>query len=280
MRFCTNISCDEKINDVKSINEKAKKLIAAGVNINAKDENGRTVLHNFSFNPSSQKDMVLLSVLLSHGANLCIKDINGHTPFEDKIKPIIYPLQENGYTPLHFASIDNNKSNFSAILETTENIDQQTKDGKTPLMCALEAGKTEVALFLIMQGADYKLEDKNSNPTYSHASDPKTKEMLELLNRGINSVNRNGYAPIHFATGIGETDLVTDFISFLLEKGANINHQAIDGTTPLMNAKRKGVASFLQSNGAIATEQSMYEKTEEENKRQEKIRMELAKKER
>jgi uncharacterized protein len=58
---------------------------------------------------------------------------------------------------------------------------------------------------------------------------------MQLLERGAN-INQRGWSPIHYAATGPEPKLVT----LLLDRGADIEARAPNGTTPLMMAARYG----------------------------------------
>ncbi|MBS1872446.1 MAG: ankyrin repeat domain-containing protein [Acidobacteria bacterium] len=76
-----------------------------------------------------------------------------------------------------------------------------------------------------------------------------------LLSRGaaVTQADRDGWTPLHRATGFNATPSL-EIVRALVRNGANVNAASNDGTTPLMNALgHPDVVSFLLENGAAAT---------------------------
>jgi ankyrin repeat protein len=55
---------------------KVKQLIRLGVNLNKRDSNGRTLLHDTSV----RNHIDIIKVLVQNGANEYVKDVKGRTP--------------------------------------------------------------------------------------------------------------------------------------------------------------------------------------------------------
>lgn len=72
---------------------------------------------------------------------------------------------QNGWTPLHWASFKGRIKSVKVLLEHGAEVDTVDDAGYTPLHCAAEAGHLQVALLLISHGASHK-----SLKTFQHAS--------------------------------------------------------------------------------------------------------------
>lgn len=78
----------------------------------------------------------------------------------------------------------------------------------------------------------------------------KRQAVLDLIARGA-AVNRPGWTPLHYAAAGGHVDIA----ALLLEREANIDAQAPNGTTPMMMAAQEGqqdVVRLLLARGANA----------------------------
>ena len=108
--------------------EAVKQHLAAGWDVNAKDEDGWTPLQHAVFS----KEVVEL--LIANGADVNVQDNNGwtilHTP-SDFLVPVAELLIEKG-----------------------AKIDAKTNDGSTPLFNAILLGENKFARLLIEKGAD------------------------------------------------------------------------------------------------------------------------------
>ena len=129
---------------------------------------GGTLMHHVVRH--GREDMV--DYLLKNGANVNAPDNKGRTPFilacDYQAKMILFLLErganpnlqfEDGRGPWHAAAIAGNVQALK-VLRTQEsvaqNFDQSSRDGWTPLTCALAADQEEAALFLVECGANSK----------------------------------------------------------------------------------------------------------------------------
>jgi len=70
-------------------------------------------------------------------------------------------------------------------------------------------------------------------------------DVVTLLDAGVNvnARNESGLTPLHFATSVGNADI----IKLLIEAGANVNARSEDGDTPLHDAARYGNADIVKA---------------------------------
>lgn len=167
-------------------------------------------------------------------------------------------------TPLTAAAEQNNTSVIKELLKNGAKIDE-TNWGKwtaTPLYWSLNYCKFEAAELLLKKGANTNLADsfglaplqvavccknvdvsliehlieKGADINYSTPSDPLAKPF-------------EGWTSLHYAISCGADEVAR----LLIEKGANVNAIADDGTTPLIIAAKNDsvfMAKFLLEKGA------------------------------
>lgn len=120
----------------------------------------------------------LLKFAVSNGANLKYFNkqgqnayhwaSNGYNPEilsylldKNKTLEVINKSDNNGKTPLHFASANGNLKIVELLLKNNANISAKDKDERTPLFYALIYKKYDIANLLLKSGADTTLSDKN-----------------------------------------------------------------------------------------------------------------------
>lgn len=191
--------------------EKLESQIAAGLDVNARDEDGNTLFYWFAANGYSLKP---LQILVDAGA-----DVNA-------------PSATTGITPLVFAtSIAENarKKAYEQFSKTQTPVERQIteatlkKEIKEKLFYAKELTK-----FLIKSGADINQETPFGTPLMSAATSDWNVDLVDyLLAAGakINQQDRNGRTALFYAAAY-KSEAVT---IKLLAAGADINIKDNDG---------------------------------------------------
>lgn len=119
-------------------------------------------------------------------------------------------LSENGQPPLVLALQDGSPKVFALLLASPRiEVDRTNASGETALMMAALRGNLDAAQRLVERGA---------------------------------KVRRTGWTPAHYAAS-GPNDRV---LAFLIERGADINAVAPNGSTPLMMAARYGTEDSVR----------------------------------
>lgn len=231
--------------ELNTCNQFAEFLIANGANVNAKDKDGRTLLHYKIFSP--EKDLV--ETLIENGANINAKDNEGRTP--------LYHLLVR---PRHRGAIDNPEATTEMLkFLLSKGAHVNIKDSSRLLYHPIMHGCTEIVAILLARGI--KAEDGHIN----RAAERGHTEIIKLLvASGVNVNARDGYGhwtALHHAAKHGHTDLA----EFLITAGADVNAEsskwvylsptttAYRGCTPLHLAAwmgHKGVLELLIAKGA------------------------------
>lgn len=134
-------------------------IIAAGVNVNAIDQEGRTALMYASFNGHTE----IVRKLIDHGAIVSIRDEGARTallyastgPFPETVKlllennadPNIVDADEH-FTPIMHAAAEGQLEVVKILLEYGADPSLKDVDGETASMFAAQNGHTEVVTML------------------------------------------------------------------------------------------------------------------------------------
>ena len=111
-----------------------------GVDVNAKDNDGRTPLHYAAKYATKQ----VVELLIPNGADVNAKDEDGWTPLHFAATKEIVELLINegadvnaknkwGGTPLHAAATNGKKETVELLIAADADVNAKAKDGKTPL---------------------------------------------------------------------------------------------------------------------------------------------------
>jgi ankyrin repeat protein len=160
-----------------------QELIAQNIDVNEKDENGKTAL----FYAIGLGDFDLLKLLFKKGANINLKDNKGQTPLmyaigqnlknsRIEIIELLLLLNKNininekdnmGDTALMIATLGNQLEVVKLLLEKGANVNEKNNNGTTALMNLAKAYYTpdtaEVAKLLLCAGAKINDFDKDYN---------------------------------------------------------------------------------------------------------------------
>jgi len=142
--------------------ENVKELLAAGTDVNAKNDRGWTPLRQAA--GSGHKEIVEL--LIANGTNVNAKD-------------------EGGMTPLHWAADRGHKEIVELLIANGTDVNAKSKDGWTPLHQAASEGHKETVELLIAKGADVNAKIKDGRTPLDQAeaswSSPNRNEIIDLL---------------------------------------------------------------------------------------------------
>jgi ankyrin repeat protein len=175
-----------------------------------------------------------------------------------------------GYTPL---GLTNNIEMMKVLISGGANLNHKDKRmGYTILMSALNSCNTEVAEFLIKEGADINLKSNDGTTALILACGCSEDIARLLLEKGadVHAVTDRGMGAFTQCTGIGlKREVVTyEFAEFLLEKGADIDEtnttDYYGGYTPLfwaVESNKEKLVSFLVEHGANINAKSNKGKT-------------------
>lgn len=165
------------------------------------------------FSAIENADIEKINTLIDNGANVNARD-------------------ENGYTPLMFASKKYMLKTVEKLLLAGADVNASTADnGFTPLMFAAEKGDANIANLLINNGADVNRADmENGWTALVYAIRVKCVDVVKLLlDKGaeVNKVDLHNWSPIMRAVVINSAPIT----QMLLDCGADISETLPNGQT-------------------------------------------------
>ncbi|MCY4488482.1 MAG: ankyrin repeat domain-containing protein [Deltaproteobacteria bacterium] len=204
------------------------RCLQAGADVNARDQFGRTPLHNAA---DEIEAPAVITTLLNAGA-----DVNASALWTP---PGESTITFNRGTPLHIAAGDNqNPEVIRALLRAGADLNARNGLGETPLHeAAGDNQNPEVIRALLRAGADLNARDNTGDtPLHVAANDNQNPEVIRALLRAgadLNARDSLGETPLHIAAGDNQNPEVS---RALLKAGAELNARDRLGKTPLHEA--------------------------------------------
>ncbi|XP_054721747.1 ankyrin repeat, SAM and basic leucine zipper domain-containing protein 1-like [Uloborus diversus] len=180
-----------------------------------------------------------------------------HQQFSD-----LFPDCEEYLLDLHTSASIGCDERIQDIIESCEDkaiINQQNKEGWTPLMYATSCANLKVVLFLLEEGAITSTKNTFGLTALMLASKCGSVDVVNLLidfGATVNEKDQNGWTALFHAVELGHRSVV----QLLMEKGANVNLcEYSEKLTPLMVAVSAGhevIAKDLLSYGVNPASES------------------------
>ena len=178
---------------------------------------------------------------------------------------------KQGTTALMAAAFGGHAATGRLLIERKADVNAADVSGRTPLMATALGGDAAMGQALLAAKADVNAEDKGGLSALSYAAANGHLEVVELL---LKSGLKKGLdTAVGFAVRGCYTDIVralvgarragrrhspgrpgdrrrppgencTATLAFLLERGADVNARAADGTTPLIAAAQRGLVTI------------------------------------
>ena len=220
--------------------EQLVQALAAGIDVNAKNEHGMSLLHAAVVS----KKLKLVEVILNK-------------------QPDVNATNKDGESPLHFwAGNALDPKIAGLLLDRGANVEARDRFGVTPLGFALMNKTLKQAEYLVGRGAALETRDGEGCTPLHRACQPLSgRGQLRigqigltaatfLLDRGASCAPRNNFeeTPLHLAAKWGSLELVT----MLIDRGADVNAQNKNGKSVVEYASDEAIKAFLATRGAEA----------------------------
>ena len=185
----------------------------------------------------------ILSYLFEQGANVnAFSCERVHCALFDGISPLLW------YTPLTVALRNGHNDAFTFLIDKGADVNLQDHDGYTALHYAVESKNFDALSYLVYNRADVNLFTSSKDTPLMLACQSRNMETINfLLNKGadVNLQDRNGQSALHFAS--------SDICYWLIQNLADVNMCDNHNCTPLMQASSKSdvkKVAMLIENGA------------------------------
>lgn len=238
--FIKNLKSDNLItNSVQDIKKAIKKadiqkikyLIKNNIDLNAKDDDGFTILEL-----ALKKDKEnIIELLIHNGAD-------------------IHHKNKLGLNALILSATHGKINVLKLLLENGADVNTLCSDGSSLLYLITVGGKIEVLKLLIDYDADVNQKDLEGNSPLSSAVRSKNIKKINLLienSADINSQNNEGHSILATATILNLENI--EILNILIKNGADVNMKNKSGYSPLMYTlinKNIEQANLLLENGA------------------------------
>ena len=214
--------------------DKIQKYINKGINLNKKDEKGRTIL----FTLVAKKRLEAIKLLLKNGADLTIEDNYRKTVLDEAVERsdgvMIRFLLDNGFSINHknsagrtifqdVALFGNNKI-FQIFMNYNADFTLKDSYGRTVLFDAVEGGNLTILKDIINNVNNLNILDENHQTVLFRAvlkEDPLIATELILHGINVNFLDKDGQNVLFNAILQGNKNI--SVIDLLIKKGINLN---------------------------------------------------------
>lgn len=235
---------------------KLSALIASGVDVNSRDEKGRTLF----FYAAATKNAYAMRSLIGEGADITLQDNLGIRPIDliDQYKePQLYEVftiesdiataKSQGYTNVAISySYDANNRLLS------KSVQGEQKASWSPLMVAIDQKDTQTALTLIDSGAKLNAVTNNGSTPLFFAIKYQNNAVVDtLLEHGSDIEHQNKFQMNPLALAIKLDNLYA--VKALVKAGVNTHSICASSRTPVKYAevnRRDEIMQYLKSIGA------------------------------
>lgn len=237
-------SCDKKQPELAMV----KYLLSLGVDINAIDTEGQSVLTSASQNRNCPHEII--EYLLVNGANVNITDINGHTPLifacengqTEAIKILVKHGADHNTTYIKgintflMACSSADLETVKTLVETGADLKGVSDDNVNVLMFAAKNKNLDVLEYILSLGFDINAMDNNQETALTHACKRyyPLSNLKFLLANGADLYLHDQHAWLMFKNSCNIESL--DTIEYLVELGVDLNMRSADNMTPLIYA--------------------------------------------
>ena len=204
-------------------------LVGLGADVNAKDHNGVTPLHNASFSRYAD-GLDSVKILVRAGAEVNAKE-------------------KNGFTPLHLASNKGHLRIMEFLMESGADVHARDDEGRVPLHVMVYDKNIRSVVSRVMglfkqKGVDINVRDnKGRSPLHYIVRNSENlwlaRTLIQSEGVDVNLKDDEGKTPFHDLMIFTSLPENSGFIQVLISAGADINARDNEGKTPLHYAGRR-----------------------------------------
>ena len=265
--------------------EAVKQHLAAGTDVNAKNEFGSAPLHYAAVNDHKE----IIELLIATGADVNARDKGGFTPLDNLIRLDMAEGETTGLlrkhggmtgeklklgtTLLHIAAKEGKMETIELLIASGADVNAKDKNGETPLDYAISTDHTVIADLLRKHDGKTKRELKAAGkptepvaeaaqpepptaktPLWKAAMFGEIEPAKQAIADGadVNAKGERGLTPLHFAVVAALDSGDNKVIELLIANGADVNAKDDRGLTPLDSVKRLSeAAAFTKKLRAI-----------------------------
>ena len=224
--------------------KKIQALIDSGVNINRRDEKGRTLL----FELSAKRRIESIKILIKNGIDINAEDNYGKTVLSDAADKIdgmmirfllengasVNHINSSGRTVLQDAALEENDKVFNILMSQNPDLTLTDHYGRTVLFDAVEGGSIEIIREVVNNIDDINIVDNNGQSVLFYSvlkEDDSVTKFLISNGIDVNILDKKNQSALFNAVILGSDNLPT--IDLLLKKGVKLNLKDYAGKTIL-----------------------------------------------
>jgi len=224
--------------------KKIQALIDSGVNINRRDEKGRTLL----FELSAKRRIESIKILIKNGIDINAEDNYGKTVLSDAADKIdgmmirfllengasVNHINSSGRTVLQDAALEENDKVFNILMSQNPDLTLTDHYGRTVLFDAVEGGSIEIIREVVNNIDDINIVDNNGQSVLFYSvlkEDDSVTKFLISNGIDVNILDKKNQSALFNAIILGSDNLPT--IDLLLKKGVKLNLKDYAGKTIL-----------------------------------------------
>ncbi|KAK7139556.1 hypothetical protein R3I93_016630 [Phoxinus phoxinus] len=241
--------------------EVVRVLLQNNARVDVFDEEGKAAIHL----AAEQGHQDIVDILLSHKAFVNTKTKLGLTPLHlsarsgsarlvrllvETHQASVDALSLRKQTPLHLAAVGGQLDVCSSLLNLNADITAADIRGQTPLHLAAESDHSEVVKLFLRLRPELATLANMEGATCAHIAAAKgsasvIRELLMFSPGGPIALNNkaNGVCPLHLAAAGGHTEV----LKVLLEAGASVTEEDLEGMTAIHLAAKNGHTHILEA---------------------------------
>lgn len=241
--------------------EVVRVLLQNNARVDVFDEEGKAAIHL----AAEQGHQDIVDILLSHKAFVNAKTKLGLTPLHlsarsgsaqlvrllvETHQASVDALSLRKQTPLHLAAVGGQLDVCRSLLNLKADITAADIHGQTPLHLAAESDHSEVVKLFLRHRPELATLANMEGATCAHIAAAKgsasvIRELLMFSPGGPLALNNkaNGVCPLHLAAAGGHTEV----LKVLLEAGASVTEEDLEGMTAIHLAAKNGHTHILEA---------------------------------